>query len=385
FALSDLAERHVVPDDLALVAVFVGDHVQRDMRVVGLLVVVELYVLELGPADHQLLLGDRHRVPSSYVVHILLHDHVTATDEFGILVADEHGGLRERAVGILGAVDETQQVAVVEEPEAVHLVDDSDRAHRADDSARELEADVHALGPDVKQQIAGCGRGDVSRPAQFVERVQLSRTRPTEQPVPRRRPDGGHHRQVLGRVAKPDRTHHPGQFGQRIVHDGLAAFVDGGDQENGRGRQRRQDGLRLSRGHEIDPSRDRAGCSSEDGHMSQASANGLCEFIDASPSPYHVCATVAARLTASGYTKVAEGDRWQADGRYFTLRAGSVVAWNSTGPPGRPFRVVGAHTDSPNLRVKQHPDRFVSGWQVVALQPYGGAWLNSWLDRDLGI
>ena len=52
---------------------------------------------------------------------------------------------------------------------------------------------------------------------------------------------------------------------------------------------------------------------------------------------------------------------------------------------GAPFRIVGGHTDSPNLRVKQHPDRFVSGWQVVALQPYGGAWLNSWLDRDLGI
>ena len=38
----------------------------------------------------------------------------------------------------------------------------------------------------------------------------------------------------------------------------------------------------------------------------------------------------------------------------------------------RPFRIVGAHTDSPNLRVKQHPDRVVAGWQVVALQPYGG-------------
>lgn len=119
--------------------------------------------------------------------------------------------------------------------------------------------------------------------------------------------------------------------------------------------------------------------------MSQASANGLCEFIDASPSPYHVCATVARRLVAAGYSELAEKDPWQADGRYFTVRAGSVVAWNSIGPPGRPFRVVGGHTDSPNLRVKQHPDRFVSGWQVVALQPYGGAWLNSWLDRDLGI
>src|SRR5258705_3122811 len=116
------------------------------------------------------------------------------------------------------------------------------------------------------------------------------------------------------------------------------------------------------------------------------SAHGLCEFIDASPSPFHVCVTVAQRLSAAGFTEVSERDEWPSDGRYFTVRAGSLVAWladeaDRTGP----FRIVGAHTDSPNLRVKQHPDRFVSGWQVVALQPYGGAWLTSWLDRDLGI
>ncbi|WP_163748591.1 M18 family aminopeptidase [Mycolicibacterium helvum] len=122
-----------------------------------------------------------------------------------------------------------------------------------------------------------------------------------------------------------------------------------------------------------------------------ASAHGLCEFIDASPSPFHVCHTVAQRLQAAGYTELAETDRWPAEaGRYFTVRAGSLVAWNnsehsSAGNPHRPFRIIGGHTDSPNLRVKQHPDRVVAGWQVVALEPYGGAWLNSWLDRDLGI
>lgn len=116
-----------------------------------------------------------------------------------------------------------------------------------------------------------------------------------------------------------------------------------------------------------------------------ASAAGLCDFIDASPSPFHVCATVAARLTAAGYTELSEARRWpEQPGRYFTVRAGSLVAWNSDCPDG-PFRIVGAHTDSPNLRVKQHPDRLVAGWRVVALEPYGGAWLNSWLDRDLGI
>jgi aspartyl aminopeptidase len=118
---------------------------------------------------------------------------------------------------------------------------------------------------------------------------------------------------------------------------------------------------------------------------SSASAQGLCDFIDASPSPFHCCATVAARLIAAGYTELGEAKRWpDQPGRYFTVRAGSLVAWNSQAPDG-PFRIIGAHTDSPNLRVKQHPDRLVAGWRVVALEPYGGAWLNSWLDRDLGI
>jgi aspartyl aminopeptidase len=94
---------------------------------------------------------------------------------------------------------------------------------------------------------------------------------------------------------------------------------------------------------------------------------------------------VAARLLDAGYTELIEADRWpDQPGRYFTVRAGSLIAWNAVRPASA-FRIIGAHTDSPNLRVKQHPDRLVAGWRVVALQPYGGAWLNSWLDRDLGI
>lgn len=94
---------------------------------------------------------------------------------------------------------------------------------------------------------------------------------------------------------------------------------------------------------------------------------------------------MAGRLLDAGYAELRETDRWpDISGRYFTVRAGSLVAWNSAGPDA-PFRIIGAHTDSPNLRVKQHPDRLVAGWRVVALEPYGGAWLNSWLDRDLGV
>lgn len=115
-----------------------------------------------------------------------------------------------------------------------------------------------------------------------------------------------------------------------------------------------------------------------------ASATGLCNFVDVSPSPFHVCRTVSVQLDDAGFVRLDETDTWPTEaGRYYLIRGGSLVAW-STESDG-PFRIVGGHTDSPNLRVKQHPDLQSAGWQMVGLEPYGGAWLNSWLDRDLGI
>ena len=122
--------------------------------------------------------------------------------------------------------------------------------------------------------------------------------------------------------------------------------------------------------------------------MVHAPAIDLCHFIDVSPSPFHVCATVAAELEQSGFVHVSEREAWPTEaGRYYLIRGGSLIAWSTesaTGPSDA-FRVVGGHTDSPNLRVKQHSDLHQAGLNVVALEPYGGAWLNSWLDRDLGV
>ncbi|AWB92045.1 M18 family aminopeptidase [Aeromicrobium chenweiae] len=122
--------------------------------------------------------------------------------------------------------------------------------------------------------------------------------------------------------------------------------------------------------------------------MTIAPAADLCDFIDRSPTPFHVCRTVAAELTGAGYEELREAEAWpQRPGRFFVVRGGSLVAWSTEGEtsPADAFRVVGGHTDSPNLRVKQHHDLVQEGLGVVALHPYGGAWLNSWLDRDLGI
>src|SRR5699024_4505331 len=105
-------------------------------------------------------------------------------------------------------------------------------------------------------------------------------------------------------------------------------------------------------------------------------ATSLCSFVDASPSPFHVCESVAARLEANGFSALDLAAAWPVDpGRYFVVRGGSLIAWSTddANSPADPYRIVGGHTDSPNLRVKQRPDLTQAGWQMVALEPYGGA------------
>ena len=117
-------------------------------------------------------------------------------------------------------------------------------------------------------------------------------------------------------------------------------------------------------------------------------AAGLCAYLDASPSPFHACAEAAERLGANGFTSLDETERWSRDpGRYYTVRGGSLVAWSTEYADGdaTPFRVVGAHTDSPNLRIKPQPDIARAGWRLLGVEVYGGPLLNSWLDRDLGV
>ncbi|WP_327662584.1 MULTISPECIES: M18 family aminopeptidase [unclassified Streptomyces] len=114
----------------------------------------------------------------------------------------------------------------------------------------------------------------------------------------------------------------------------------------------------------------------------------LMSFLAASPTPYHAVANVAARLEKAGFQQVAETDAWDGtSGGKFVTRGGAVIAWYV--PEGAqahtPFRIVGAHTDSPNLRVKPQPDMASNGWRQVAVEIYGGPLLNSWLDRDLGL
>ncbi|MQY35910.1 putative M18 family aminopeptidase 2 [Streptomyces sp. RB17] len=114
----------------------------------------------------------------------------------------------------------------------------------------------------------------------------------------------------------------------------------------------------------------------------------LMSFLAASPSPYHAVANTAERLEKAGFRQVAETDAWDSSsGGKYVLRGGAIVAWYvpEGAEPHTPFHIVGAHTDSPNLRIKPRPDSGAHGWRQVAVEIYGGPLMNSWLDRDLGL
>ena len=114
----------------------------------------------------------------------------------------------------------------------------------------------------------------------------------------------------------------------------------------------------------------------------------LVDFINAAPTPYHAVGEAGRRLSAAGFTEQQESAPWTAEpGGRFMVRDGTVLAWfvPPGTEPGTAMRVFAAHTDSPTLKVKPKPDVGRAGWRQVAVEIYGGALWNSWLDRDLGV
>lgn len=115
----------------------------------------------------------------------------------------------------------------------------------------------------------------------------------------------------------------------------------------------------------------------------------LLDFIDASPSPWHAVATAAERLNQQGFEALNEAESWQlkTGGRYFVARSGSIIAFvvGQKSPVSSGFNMVGAHTDSPGLRLKPNAAYSGDGLIRIGVEVYGGPILATFADRDLSL
>lgn len=121
-----------------------------------------------------------------------------------------------------------------------------------------------------------------------------------------------------------------------------------------------------------------------------AQTQDLLDFIDASPSPWHVVANVERRLQSYGFEKLQETEAWslRSGGRYYVIRDdSSVIAFVAGHKPlnENGFKIIGAHTDSPGLRIKPNPLCENDKLLRLAVEVYGGPILATFSDRDLSL
>lgn len=125
--------------------------------------------------------------------------------------------------------------------------------------------------------------------------------------------------------------------------------------------------------------------------LEQTSFNeGLLEFIDASPTPFHATQTMASQLLQAGFTELLESEEWSLEagkGYFITRNYSSIIAfiYAPENFVNEGIRMVGAHTDSPCLRVKPNPEIHQNGYFQLGVEVYGGALLSPWFDRDLSL
>ena len=120
-------------------------------------------------------------------------------------------------------------------------------------------------------------------------------------------------------------------------------------------------------------------------------ADDLIDFIDASPSPYHVVRNIKAALLRRGYKELKVEEPWdlRRAAKYFVSKNDSAIVAFVIGTgkiEEQGFRLIAAHTDSPTIKVKPFPEIVVKDkYLKLNTEVYGGAILSSWFDRPLSL
>ena len=115
----------------------------------------------------------------------------------------------------------------------------------------------------------------------------------------------------------------------------------------------------------------------------------MLEFIEKSPTCFHVVANLAERFESAGFDELREEENWkiEAGGRYFVRRNGSsIIAFSVPHEDFENFQIMATHGDSPAFKVKENPELPVSDQYVLLnVEKYGGMLCAPWFDRPLSV
>lgn len=119
-------------------------------------------------------------------------------------------------------------------------------------------------------------------------------------------------------------------------------------------------------------------------------ARDIIEFIDESPSVYHVVKNCSTILEENGFEKLLTKKKWnlKCGGKYYLKRTDSTIVAFTVGENIKlenGFKIFGSHTDSPCFRIKPNPEMVTNGILRLNTEVYGGPILNTWFDRPLSV
>lgn len=118
------------------------------------------------------------------------------------------------------------------------------------------------------------------------------------------------------------------------------------------------------------------------------SSKELIEFINASPSCFHVVENLKQMLAENGYVELSENKKWKLSlgGRYFVSRNdSSIIAFSIPEVAPQGFMLAAAHSDSPTFKIKDNAESISANIVRLSTEKYGGSLMSSWLDRPLSV
>ena len=117
-------------------------------------------------------------------------------------------------------------------------------------------------------------------------------------------------------------------------------------------------------------------------------ADQLIDFLHSNPTPGYFVSNTSSLLKKSGFQALDLNEHWDtlSPGRNYYVNKDDAAIFAFKIPCAgfaNGFKIVGAHVDSPGIKIKPNPEVLKDGYLQLNTEVYGGPILSTWFDRPL--